>query len=118
MSSLAEKLNISKDEVESTAKRFNYMLQLRKQTTINPVHLETVTEEWKVLARRLKKGGDLLEQSQDKDTPHYQMLSNLYLFLVGVIAFYDRFFQDILPHQEYWPIKESVATILKFGDEG
>ena len=110
MKSLAERLGISPDEVKKTAARLKFMKQVKENNGIDLGVIDQVFDEWKALARRLRKGGEMLEQTEDEKRS--AAIFNLYNFLLVQLGLYDEFFRSSLNESHYKSLQKSILNIL------
>lgn len=117
---LAEQLNISKDEVEATKKRFTFMLQVMKKNNLQEEYVTKIYEEWVSIAKRLKKGEEMINKTElgysDKslmmEDQRFIKLMDLYTFLLSALTFYDYFFKAVLSEDHHQRLRSAVLQIL------
>lgn len=113
---LVQQLNIKKDEVESMAKRFNFMLKVMKSNNLKEEYVTKIYEEWVTIAKRLKKGQQMIdeaERSNQVKDKRFISLMNLYTFLLRVLGFYDSFFRETLSRNHYLKLQQAILEILR-----
>lgn len=117
---LVEQLNISKDEVEATKKRFAFMLQVMKKNNLQEEYVTKIYEEWVSVAKRLKKGEEMINKTElgyaDKSMlskdERFMKLMDLYIFLLSALTFYDYFFKAVLSEDHHHRLQSAVLEIL------
>lgn len=118
---LAQRLNISKDEVKSMAQKVNFMIYVSKENRLKEEHVTKIYDEWVTVAKRLKKGGQMIEEycavipnAWDRETnKKYIGLSNLYDFLMAILGYYDMFFRHALSKDHYQKLMSGVLEIMR-----
>lgn len=108
---VVETLHISKDEVAATAERVRNLLRLNLQSHLSETTITRLSEEWITVAKRLKKGQQLLDRETDEE--RLANLTGLYTFLLKILGIYDLFFKQNLPDHHYRYIQGVVLDILK-----
>lgn len=117
---LAEQLEISKEEVVSTRKKFSFMLSLEKEGELKEENAKKIYDEWVQIAHRLKKGGQMIRTYEETVTNRwdlqtnekYKKLCDLYYFLIGVIGFYELFFKKMLPKERYNKLLNAIMEVM------
>jgi hypothetical protein len=117
---LAVELNISKDEVEATKNRITFMLQVMKKNNLQEEYVTKIYEEWVSVAKRLKKGEEMInktelgyaDKSQMDSDQRFMKLMNLYTFLLSVLAYYDNFFKVTLSEEHHRRLHIAILEIL------
>lgn len=93
------------------------MIRIAKRGVITTEHVKVYSEEWMKVARRLKKGMELIDSSvvlQKNTREHLEKLEALYSFLLKMLAFFDIFFKRIIETpREYFTIRNQVLLELK-----
>jgi hypothetical protein len=119
--SLAQRLNIAKDEVEAMAKRVNFMIYVSKENRLKEEHVTKIYDEWATVAKRLKKGRELLDQMDHsvpdrevlKKNDRYLKLCNLYDFLLAMLGYYDTFLKRTLGSDHYRQLSTGILEMLR-----
>lgn len=118
---LVQRYNISKDEVDSSSKKVRFMLQVMKQNNLKEEYVTKIYEEWVTVAKRLKKGREMIEQTEQTFPTNTQLdtndrfknLMNLYSFLLSVLGFYDTFFKMTLSEPHHKKLQSAILEILR-----
>lgn len=107
--SLAAELRISSDEIKKTAERLKYMKQAA-ETVMDPTVIDRIFNEWMEIARRLRKGGQMLDRVEDEQK--YVQVKNLYTFLLIQLGVYDEFFRMNINEAHYKGLQKAILKIL------
>jgi hypothetical protein len=120
MESLAKQLNISDKEVQEMATKINYMLKVRKDRPFKAENEQKIYNEWVTIAKRLRKGGEMIaetESSVPKDElrnhSRYIQLVNLYTFLLSVLGFYDSYLRSVVSELHHQQMQEMILEIVR-----
>lgn len=117
---LAEKLNIAAEEVESMKKKIAFAISVGKDNRPKEEHITKIYEEWATVAKRMKKGRQMIEDyytaipnAWDRENNQkYIKLCNLYYFLMAVLGFYDSFFKHVLSREHYRHLMNGILELI------
>lgn len=118
---LVKELNISIDEVKSMAQKISFLIYVSKENRLKEEHVTRIYNEWVTVAKRIKKGAALIEQTasvipnvwERESNKRYMSLANLYDFLMAILGYYDMFFKYALSESHYHQLLSGILEILR-----